>query len=59
MTLVCERCGSYDLHITAQSYGDRSAFEGYECGACGATGSLTHDDVTGTMLDGYLGSDGP
>ena len=59
MTLVCERCGSYDLRITAQSYGDQSAFEGYECGACGATGSLTHDDVIGTTLDGCLGSDGP
>ena len=58
MTLVCETCGSYDLHITAQSYDGPRAFEGYECDGCGATGSLTHDDVTGTTLDGCLGSDG-
>jgi len=56
MTLVCERCGSHDLRITAQSYGEQSAFEGYECGA---TGSLTHDDVIGTTLDGCLESDAP
>ena len=41
MTLVCERCDSYDLRITAQSYDGPHAFEGYECGACGATGTLT------------------
>ena len=58
MTLICERCGSYDLHITAQSYDGDHAFEGYECGGCGATGSLTNDPTLGTSLDGCLGSDG-
>jgi hypothetical protein len=58
MTLICERCGSHDLRITAQSYNGDDAFEGYECGTCGATGSLTHDSLTGTTLDGCLGSDG-
>ena len=57
MTLVCS-CGSYDLRITAQSYDGPRAFEGYKCGECGRTGSLIHDDVTGTTLSGCLGSDG-
>jgi hypothetical protein len=56
MTLICDRCGSHDLRITAQSYNGDDAFEGYECGNCGATGSLTHDR-TGTTLLGCLGSD--
>ena len=59
MTLICERCGSHDLRITAQSYNGDDAFEGYECGTCGATGSLTHDSLTDrTTLGGCLGSDG-
>ena len=57
MTLICDRCESHDLRITAQSYNGDDAFEGYECGNCGATGSLTHDSVTGTTLSGCLGSD--
>jgi hypothetical protein len=58
MTLRCS-CGSYDIRITAQSYGDQSAFEGYECGTCGRTGSLTHTEYGSTTLDGCLESDGP
>lgn len=56
MTLQCQ-CGSYALSITSQSYGESGAFEAYECEHCGRTGSLTHDDVTGTTLSGCLGSD--
>jgi hypothetical protein len=56
MTLQCT-CGSYDLRITAQSYGEQSAFESYECGACGRTGTLTNDNVTGTTLSGCIGGD--
>jgi hypothetical protein len=56
MTLQCQ-CGSYALSITSQSYGESSAFEAYECEHCGRTGSLTHDDVTGTTLSGCLGRD--
>ena len=57
MTLRCT-CGSYDLRITAQSYGDGHAFEGYECGACGRTGTVTNDDVTGSTLSGCIRGDG-
>ena len=50
--LTCE-CGALELTITEQSYGEQSAFEGYECEVCGRTGSLTHD-ATGTTLSGCL-----
>ena len=51
--LTCE-CGSVELAITAQSYGEQSAFESYKCETCGRTGTLTHDDITGTTLTGCL-----
>ena len=51
--LTCS-CSSVALEITEQSYGEQSAFEGYKCETCGRTGSLTHDDVTGTTLTGCL-----
>lgn len=51
--LTCE-CGALELEITAQSYGDGHAFEGYKCEVCGRTGSLTYDEFTGTTLTGCL-----
>jgi hypothetical protein len=56
MTLICS-CGSHALKIVRQSYGEQSAFEVYECEACGDTGTLNHDDVTGTALTGCLTRD--
>jgi hypothetical protein len=56
MTLICD-CGSHAITITNQSYGDGGAFEVYECETCGRTGTLHHDDVTGTTLDGCLTRD--
>lgn len=51
--LTCE-CGALELEITAQSYGEQSAFEGYRCEVCGRTGSLTYDEYSGTTLSGCL-----
>lgn len=51
--LTCE-CGSVALAITAQSYHDGHAVEGYECEHCGQTGTLTHDPDLGTTLTGCL-----
>lgn len=53
MTLVCE-CGG-TLEITAQSYGDDgSAFEAYECVACGRTGTMTFNPTTGERKSGCV-----
>ena len=57
MTLVCENCGSLALAITEQSYGVVTTFEAYECEECGDTGSLHHNDVTGTSFRGCLSRD--
>lgn len=57
MTLVCSKCGSRALEITAQSYHVDSAFEAYRCENCGATGSLSHDGYR-TTLGGSVESDG-
>lgn len=48
------KCGSHDLRITAQSYSGERTFEGYKCGVCSRTGTLTHDGITGTTLTGCL-----
>lgn len=57
MTLVCQ-CGSPALRITSQSYTEDSAFEAYKCESCGATGSLSYDELTGERLTGCLESGG-
>lgn len=59
MTLVCESCGSYELSITSQTYTETTAFEQYECDACGATGTLRHDgsNANGATLSGSLTTD--
>ena len=51
--LACE-CGALELEITSQSYSGDCTFEAYKCEVCGRTGSLTHDEFTGTTLSGYL-----
>jgi len=48
------QCGALELTITSQSCGDDGAFEAYECQCCGRTGTLVHDDTTGTTLSGCL-----
>ena len=53
MTLQCQ-CGALELTITSQSYDGSSAFEAYECQICGRTGTLVHDETTGTTLSGCL-----
>jgi hypothetical protein len=51
MILVCERCGSHDHRITAQSYSDAHAFGSYECGGCGATATtVDHDSHSETLV---------
>ncbi|EMA41450.1 hypothetical protein [Halococcus hamelinensis] len=53
-TLSCSRCGhGWGLTITTGSHNGDRAFEVYEC-ECGATGTLTHDEITGTALTGCL-----
>ena len=53
VTLQCQ-CGALEITITSQSYSDDSAFEAYECQICGRTGTLVHDETTGTTLSGCL-----
>ena len=54
MTVLRCQCGAFELTITSQSYDDSSAFEAYECQCCGRTGTLVHDETTGTTLSGCL-----
>ena len=54
MTVLRCQCGALDLTITSQSYSEDSAFEAYECQICGRTGTLVHDETTGTALSGCL-----
>lgn len=61
MTLACTECDSRDLRITDQSYTKDSAVERYECGDCGATGTLRmtgHPGGTESRCTGSITSRG-